>query len=152
MARNTNDGAIHAWTRLVRTSQAVMSAVEADLKSAGFPPLAWYDVLLELDRAHDRPLRPFELEAKLLLAQYNLSRLADRLVEAGYVEKRPCAEDGRGHVLRITRQGRALLRKMWPAYRAAVERHVGARLDKRQASDLAKLLGRLLPADPAPGQ
>src|SRR5947209_20067851 len=92
--RPPSDAVIRAWARLVRAQQAVLAAVEAELKAAGFPPLAWYDVLLELSRK-DEGLRPFALEQELLLAQYNLSRLLDRLESAGYVERRPCPDDAR---------------------------------------------------------
>jgi DNA-binding MarR family transcriptional regulator len=135
---------VHAWTRLVRAEQAVVAAVEADLKAAGFPPLAWYDVLLELSRAADGGLRPFALEQELLLAQYNLSRQIDRLEREGHVERRPCPQDGRGQIVAITAQGRALVKRMWPAYRAAIARHVGAKLSEDEATRLAVLLGKLI--------
>ena len=144
MNAKPSDSAVTAWVRLVAASRHVLTAVETDLKAAGFPPLAWYDALLELDRAQDQYLRPFELEARLLLAQYNLSRLVDRLTNAGYVEKLPYAGDGRGHVLAITKLGKALLKKMWPVYRAAIDRHLGARLSAKQTSDLVGLLSRLM--------
>ncbi len=76
----------------------------------------------------------------MLLAQYNMSRLADRLEQAGYLEKRASAEDGRGHVLRITPSGRRLLKRMWPVYGDAISRHVGSRLTKKDAEQLANLL------------
>jgi DNA-binding MarR family transcriptional regulator len=137
-----SDAVIRAWARLVRAQQTVLAAVEAELKAAGFPPLAWYDVLLELSRA-DAGLRPFALEQALLLAQYNLSRLLDRLEKAGYVERRTCAEDGRGQIVAITPSGRALIKRMWPTYRAAIARHLGAKLSEDEAARLASLLGKL---------
>ena len=75
--------AIDAWARLQRASGNVLARVEARLKAAGFPPLGWYDVLLELSRAEDKTLRPVEIEKRMLLAQYNVSRLLDRLAAAG---------------------------------------------------------------------
>lgn len=135
---------VRAWARLVTASQVVLSAVEADLKAAGFPPLAWYDLLLELERAGGTGLRPFELERKTLLVQYNLSRLVERLAKAGYLARRPCPEDGRGSLLTITRSGRTLLRRMWPAYGAAIEAHVGRRLPQQEADQLGRLLGKLI--------
>ena len=99
------DDAIGAWVRLVRVSQSLLSAVEADLKSSGFPPLAWYDALLELRRAGADGLRPFELQGAMLLAQYNLSRLTDRLDKAGYVRRRRYDGDRRGQLLTITPSG-----------------------------------------------
>jgi DNA-binding MarR family transcriptional regulator len=144
--RLPSEAVIRTWARLVRAQQQALTAVEADLKAAGFPPLAWYDVLLELSRAAGGELRPFALEQELLLAQYNLSRLIDRLEKAGYVERKTCPEDGRGQVVAITTSGRALLKKMWPTYRAAIGRHVGAKLSEDDATRLAALLGKLTDA------
>ena len=138
-----SDAVIRAWTRLVRAQHRVLGAVEADLRRAGFPPLAWYDALLELRRAPEG-LRPFQLEARMLLAQYNLSRLVDRLEAAGHLARAPSPEDGRGQVLTMTASGRALLAAMWPAYAAAIARHVGGRLTEAEAATLAALLDRLL--------
>ena len=144
--RPSSDAVIRAWARLVRAQQQALTAVESDLKAAGFPPLGWYDVLLELSRADGGELRPFALEQELLLAQYNLSRLIDRLEKAGYVERRTCPEDGRGQVVAITSSGRALVKRMWPSYRAAIGRHVGAKLSEDEAARLASLLGKLVDA------
>jgi DNA-binding MarR family transcriptional regulator len=140
--RQPSDAVVRAWARLIRAQQAVLAAVEAELKAAGFPPLGWYDVLLELTRK-DAALRPFALEQELLLAQYNLSRLLDRLEKPGYIERRPCPDDGRGQVVAITAAGRALVKRMWPTYRAAIARHVGSKLSEDEAARLAALLGKL---------
>jgi DNA-binding MarR family transcriptional regulator len=136
---------MRAWTRLVAAQAAVLGAVEADLKAAGLPPLAWYDVLLELRKAPDGRLRPLVIEERLLLAQHNVSRLIDRLEKAGYAERHPCPLDGRGQEIAITPQGRALLSQMWPVYAGAINRHLGARLDgDAEAGDLARLLEKLV--------
>ena len=139
-----SDAVVQAWVRLVRAQHTVLAEVEADLKAAGFPPLGWYDVLLELSREKVDGLRPFELEGRLLLAQYNLSRLLDRLEAAGYLERRPCAEDGRGHVVAITDPGRQLMKRMWPVYRAAITRHIGSKLREDEAARLGALLTKLI--------
>lgn len=134
---------VSAWVALLRTGRSVLAAVEADLKAAGFPALAWYDALLELRAAGADGLRPGELECRMLLAQYNVSRLVDRLVRAGYVERRPCPGDARGSILTVTAAGLELQKRMWPAYAAAIERHLGTRLTAAEAGDLARLLGKL---------
>src|SRR5215207_734092 len=140
---NPSEAAIQAWARLVRVSGALLDAVEAELKAAGFPALGWYDALLELDRAPEGRLRPFELERHMLLPQYSTSRLIDRLEKAGLVERRDCEIDGRGLHVAITQAGRDLRRRMWPAYGAAIERHVGSKIGCTDAQKLAELLGRL---------
>ena len=138
-----SDEAVAAWAKMIRVSQSLLSRVEADLKAAGLPPLAWYDALLELRRAGRAGLRPYALQQEMLLAQYNLSRLADRLIASGYVERQPCAEDGRGHVLVITPAGRAVAKRMWPVYRAAIRRHFADRLGGRDIKTLAAIMDKL---------
>ena len=138
------DPIVASWVALVRASNGVISAIAADGRAAGFPPLEWYDVLWDLENAPDG-VRPFEMEGRLLLAQYNLSRLIDRMAKAGYVEKRPCEGDGRGLVLVITESGKALRKKMWPVYHAAIRRHIGAHIDEKQAKTLCKLLVGMIP-------
>ena len=138
-----SSGQVRAWARLLRASQAVLGAVEAELKAKGFPPLSWYDALLELRRAGAKGLRPYELQGVMLLAQYNLSRLTERLARAGHIERIACEDDGRGHILRLTPQGGRLLKKMWPAYQAAIARHFADKLGGKDADALARILGKL---------
>lgn len=145
MSAEPSEAVVRAWVRLNRAQQSVLAAVEADLKEAGFPPLAWYDVLLELTRGDDGALRPVEIERRVLLAQYNLSRLVDRLEGDGLVTRQPCPDDRRGQLVRITPAGRRLQQRMWPAYAKAIQRRVGERLSDRDAATLALLLDKLAP-------
>jgi DNA-binding MarR family transcriptional regulator len=145
MTNHPSESAIRAWARLERAHRAALGTVEARLAKAGLPDLAWYDVLLELERAGTDGLRSFQLQAALLFQQYNLSRLVDRMVAAGHVAKTPSAEDGRGQVLTITRSGRALRRRMWPVYATAIEEAVGRHFSDTEARTLGDLLARLYP-------
>src|SRR6476659_7440342 len=144
MSRNPSDVAAQAWVRLMRARDRVLGAIEQDLKAAGVAPLAWYDVLLELSRAEDGRLRPFEIEKETLLAQYNLSRLLDRLEKEGLIRREPCEDDARGQWVVITEKGRALQARTWKVYARAIQSHVGEKLDERAAATLATLLGRLI--------
>ena len=148
MGENANvatETVITAWASLMRAQKVALTGIEADLKAAGLPPLGWYDVLFELKKAGDGGLRPMELEGRLLLEQHNISRLVDRLEAAGYVQRRPCANDRRGQMVALTQAGRSLLRTMWPVYRDAIQRHVGSKLGSdRHAETLSSLLERLM--------
>lgn len=128
----------------MRTQQFVLAAIEQDLKAAELPPLGWYDVLLELSRAADGRLRPFEIEERTLLAQHNLSRLLDRMDKAGLVQREVFAEDGRGRWVIITEAGRAMQARMWSVYAGALQLHLGDKLNEAQADRLAELLAALL--------
>jgi DNA-binding MarR family transcriptional regulator len=134
---------VAAWTRLVTASRVLLEEVEARLKAEGLPPLAWYDALWELERA-EAGLRPFELQERLLLPQYGMSRLLDRLVTAELVERLAVEEDGRGQRVRITSTGREMRGRMWPIYAGALCRLVEAPLREGEAASLAAALGRLI--------
>src|SRR5690242_16563202 len=143
MKRKPSTETTAAWIRLMRVPTRVLDAVEQDLKKAGFPPLAWYDALLELSRAPNCELRPVELERQMLLPQYSTSRLIDRLVDEGLALRRECKIDKRGQFVEITEAGRELQKKMWSAYSAAIEKHVGSKLSDADAARLSGLLDRL---------
>lgn len=134
---------VAAWIALARAGRLVTARIEQRLKEEELPPLSWYDALWELEKAGDCGLRPFELEKALLFEQYNLSRLADRLVGAGLVGRGACPEDRRGFRLRITAEGRVLRQDMWAVYGAAIEEAIGEWLTVEDAEGLAALLKKL---------
>src|ERR1700747_3006012 len=143
MKRKPSTEATAAWIRLMRVQSRVLDAVEQDLKKAGFPPLAWYDALLELSRAPSGELRPVELERQMLIPQYSTSRLIDRLVDEGLAARRECKVDKRGQFVEITEAGRELQKRMWGAYSAAIEKYVGSEPLDSEAKSLCGLLDRL---------
>mgnify|MGYP000170232679 FL=1 len=141
--RRPSDEVTEAWLRLMRVRSCVLEAVEQDLKKAGFPPLAWYEALLELSRAPGGELRPVELEKQMLLPQYSTSRLIERLVDEGLAARRECKNDKRGLFVEISEAGRDLQKRMGEAYSVAIERHVGSKLSDAEAAKLCGLLDRL---------
>ena len=144
MTGKPSDMTITAWARLLKAQAKALDAVETDLKAKGHPPLAWYDVLLELKREENGTLRPLELEKRLLLKQHNVSRLIDRMEQKNLLKRLPFAEDGRGQLVAITDHGQDLLRRMWPTYRASIQDHVGSKLSDSEMTKLAALLQHLL--------
>lgn len=139
MAIGTNSPTFQLWVRLIRITQRIHCRIDTALKSEGLPPLSWYDVLVELER-HEGPLRARDLEQHLLLAQYNLSRLLDRLEEQRLIAREPDPDDGRSRLIRITADGLAMRGRMWPVYRRIIEGSIGKRLTEAQAGEIAALL------------
>lgn len=131
------------WVTLNRAQQQLLAQMERDLKAAGLPQLSWYDVLWELDRADGGQLRPFEIEERTLLTQYNLSRLIDRLEKEGLVRREVFTQDGRGRWVVLTEEGRETRARMWKVYRRSIEEHLGARFSEAEAEVLTRLLERL---------
>ncbi|NND19566.1 MAG: winged helix-turn-helix transcriptional regulator [Silicimonas sp.] len=139
---DTSPGDTHvtAWVRLFRRSQEILQAVEQALKAEGLPNLSVYDLLLELRRASPDGVRPYELQSRMLIPQYNMSRLIERVEKEGLARREPCPVDGRGHLVHVTQAGRDMLDRMWPVYRRALDQSFASRIDEADARALAGLL------------
>ena len=137
---------IAAWARLTRVSGQVVQAVEAALKAESLPPLAWYDLLLELKRVDPEGLRPYRLQGEMLIPQYNMSRLIDRIESAGLLERIPCNDDRRGQVVRITTSGKAMLRRMWPVYSSVLAEKFAENISNEAAEELLRILPASVPS------
>ncbi len=111
---------VDLWFSLVRTHRLTIREVEARLAAAGLPGYAWYDVLWGLESGPGGTRRMHELADVLAIERYNLTRLVDRLEQEGLVQRARSAEDGRAAYATITREGRALRRKMWKVYESTV--------------------------------
>jgi len=144
MSDKLPETAVTAWARLIRAQQVLLERVEADLKAAGLPPLAWYDVLLELYRAESGQLRQFEIGDRVLLSKYNISRLLDRLEQEKLVRRQTCKEDRRGANVAITAQGRTMMKKMWPVYERGIEQYFARHMSTQETAQLAELMARLI--------
>ena len=144
MKTNPSDAMVMAWDRLVRCEAAVIRAVEAEVRAAGLPPIAWHAVLRVLSQAEAWRMRPYQIEEALRIPQYRLSRLLDGLEAAGFVQREAAPEDGRGQYVAMTPDGCAAQRKIWPVYAAAIEKHVGTKLSEKEAQQLSRLLGKIL--------
>ena len=124
-------------------NRVLLDDIESALKDAGLPLLSWYDALLELDKAGAEGIRPFELKERLLLPQYGMSRLLDRMAKAGLVDRQDVEDDGRGQIIRLTQKGRNTRQSMWPVYAGVLIRSVEQQLSKDEATELARLLKKL---------
>jgi DNA-binding MarR family transcriptional regulator len=103
-------------------------------------------VLWALERARDRRLRMRELADMTVISRSNLTRLVDRLEPAGLVERERAEEDRRGAFAVVTAEGRAMRRKMWPVYSAAIKELFEDQVAEREAAQMGDALRRILDA------
>ncbi|OZI38088.1 MarR family transcriptional regulator [Bordetella genomosp. 10] len=108
------------WFSFVRTHRLVIREVESRLAAAKLPAYAWYDALWGLESGQEGTRRMHELADTLAIERYNLTRLVDRLEQEGLVTRSRSAEDGRASYVSITKEGRALRKKMWKVYESTV--------------------------------
>ena len=144
MTKQPSKKSVTAWAKLVRIQTLLLNKINNSLKEAGLPPLAWYDVLLELERSGRDGLRQYEIGTKILLPKHNLSRLIDRLETEGLVERQACPEDGRGNIVRISPAGVSMRKTMWPVYGAELYASIERKLEPEKLTALDDILTNLL--------
>lgn len=146
MGKSTSDSASRAWSIILAAREYVIGRAERALADGGLPPLAWYDVLWALEQAPGGRLRMFELAEELVVARYNLSRIAERLVKAGLIERESCSSDGRGAFCVLTAAGRRMRARMWPTYREVIERLFAAQMRPQEITLISESLSRVVQA------
>jgi DNA-binding MarR family transcriptional regulator len=138
-----HESGLRAWSHFLGAHALAVRAIEERLKQASKPPIGWYDVLIELDRAGGR-LRIGELGERLVVEPYNMTRLLDRL-EAEKLLKREKAEgDRRGTMVCLTDKGAELRRRMWPHYRKAIQEAFGNALTESEAEAMVRSLKKVI--------
>lgn len=130
------------WFSFVRSHRALIREIERRLSNAGLPAYAWYDALWGVESGKDGTRRMHELADALVIERYNLTRLVDRLEQEGLVTRARSPDDGRAAYVTITNAGRALRKRMWKIYEAAVAELFLIQFDAKARRDLSDALDR----------
>src|SRR5512141_1094896 len=133
---------LRAWALLLATQATLIEKIEAALAAEDLPPLAWYDVLWELEKADGGRMRMHELAHTIVLSRSNLTRLIDRLEGAKLTAREPCPDDRRGAYAVLLPAGREMRRRMWPVYRKQIEALFASHLTGREAEALQTMLAK----------
>jgi DNA-binding MarR family transcriptional regulator len=142
---------MRAWTAFLNAQASLLRQLEAELIENEDMTLAEFDVLIQLGMAPDRRLRMTELSEKVRLSHSGVTRLVDRLAQAGLVKRTRCDSDRRGTFATLTGAGKARLRRAQPVHLRGVREHFGKRLTTAQLAAVAEALEPLARAsEPAP--
>src|SRR5688572_3956825 len=106
-----------AWRGIIFTHARVLEVVGRRLQEHSKIPLAFLDVLSRLYDAPDHRLRMQELQRQSLFTRSGMTRLVDRVEEAGLVSRERVPGDRRGVSVVITSTGIRV-------YEDAMRRHV----------------------------
>jgi DNA-binding MarR family transcriptional regulator len=131
-----------AFLALLRTHARLSDQLEFDVRRISGLSVARYDVLTHLDMAGGR-LGLSDLAQAIVLSPSGLSKLLDRMQQAGLIERQPDPEDARSTYAAITRHGRAVVRKIRQLHHPFLQHIFGDVLDDRDLADLARIMTRL---------
>jgi DNA-binding MarR family transcriptional regulator len=142
-----DEAEMRAWLGLLRVVMLLPGALDRQLRQDAGLTHASYMVLAVLSDAEDRSMRMSELARVTATSQSRLSHSVAALEQRGWVQRRPCPQDGRGQVATLTDAGVQVLVDTAPGHAEKVRSLVFDPLgpaDVEHLSDLAaRLVGRL---------
>ena len=108
---------VTAWRAIAASHAAASAALEHELGKRHGLGVSEFEVLDRLAERANRDFRAQELADAVHLSQSALSRLIDRLVKNGLVERCLCGEDRRGIYVTLTPAGRDRHAEAAPTHR-----------------------------------
>ncbi len=132
-----------AWGALTRTHAAIVGRLQEALAASDFPPLPWYEVLATVADAPEQRMKMGELAEAMVITRGGLTKLVDRLIKAGLMERTFCETDRRVSYATLLPAGQDLLEEMRPVIVAELHIAFAANLSDGEADELRGMLERV---------
>jgi len=137
-----DDPRLTAVGLLIEVHAGLRSAIEADLEAHGVTGTA-FEVLLRLARSPDGRLRMSDLAEQATLSPSGLTRVVDRLFDAGYAEREQHERDRRVFHAVITEAGCDLVEDILPSHLELVDRNLTGVLEPDELDALCRALRKV---------
>jgi MarR family 2-MHQ and catechol resistance regulon transcriptional repressor len=141
-----DDERIQLMGLIVRTNRRLNDALGRELEQTVGIPLVFFDVLIHVGAAPDGRLTMSRLSNEVALTTGGVTRLVDRMAEAGLVARQNCPNDRRSVHVVLTPEGHSVLERAVAAHIQGIDRHLMAHLDNRDRAALEGVLSKLLDA------
>lgn len=137
-----DDPVITTFGRLLEAFSTMERRLARNLEAEAELPLTWFEVLLRVARSPEERLMMSELSAQLALTTGGVTRLVDRIVEAGYLERVPAEHDRRVIWAVVTPRGHEVVEHAAEVH--AAELHdIFANFTTKDRATLDRFLDRL---------
>ena len=134
---------LELWQQLTIVQRWLARDLDRILREAlGYPAL-WIDTLTALAGTPKGQERIMALGDQLGTDRSVLSRLVDRMVDAGQVRREPHPTDGRVVMVVLTSRGRRELRRALPTFRDAIRQTGLGSLTKSEKRALQRVLRKV---------
>lgn len=140
---NLDDPTVTAWGVVLEGTGRMYALFGRRLeREVGIPP-TWFEVLLRLGRSPGRRLRMVELSRQISFSDSGLSRLADRMEEAGLIDRALCRTDRRGTEAVLTDEGAQTLERALALHVADLHHHLLPLVSSQELDVLTRVMDRL---------
>ena len=128
------DPRIEPWRAFLQAHARVTRRLDEELRAEHDLSLAEYDALLTIADAPDRRIRMRQLADRVILSKSGVTRLIDRLVLDGLVQRDVCLSDARGAEAVLTPAGLDRLRRASRTHLRGIDEHFLAAMDQADLS------------------
>jgi DNA-binding MarR family transcriptional regulator len=129
------------WRSFVECSTVVLDVLDEELQADAGLSLSWYDLLVRLEE--NDGMRMNEIAERILFSKSGLTRMIDRMEEAGLVRRERPAEDRRVIRVWMTPHGTETLRAARKVHHRGIQRHYLGHLTTRDLEAIAAVLRKL---------
>ena len=144
LAQIVSDERLLLMGLLVRSHRRLADLLGRELEQAVGIPLVWFDVLINIGGAPEGRLTMSKLSTDIALTTGGVTRLVDRMVEAGLVARQNCPSDRRSVHVVLTPVGQDTLHRAVTAHMDGIDRYLIAPLDAADRAALELALTKLL--------
>jgi DNA-binding MarR family transcriptional regulator len=134
--------AMKDWRVFFEVALAIPDILDAELQQTVGLSLRWYDVLVQLEEA-GQGTQMNELAGRILASKSGLTRVIDKMEEAGLVRRERPADNRRVVLVHITDAGLERLAEARRHHRDSIRRHFTEHLTAQDMAMLAKTLGKV---------
>jgi DNA-binding MarR family transcriptional regulator len=145
-ARAADSRLVHDFGLLIKTATRLEQRIDTALRHECRISHTMFEVLIRLCRRPDEEISQRRLADDLTLTSSGITRLVDRMEEAGLVRRVPAPGDRRSVLVESTDHGRTVFLRAAAAHAQVVERYFVAPLDP---DDYGRLTGSLGAIDEA---
>src|SRR5215218_8941533 len=118
-----DDARLAPWRAFLVAHARISRRLDEELRSEHDLSLAEYDALLTIARSPGRRIRMGLLADEVILSKSGVTRLIDRLVTDGLVERGVCLSDARGAEAVLTDAGLARMRSASRTHLRGISQH-----------------------------
>lgn len=138
-----DDDRITLWGLFLEAFHGIEERLWSDLDGAFAYPPPFFEVLLRIARTPGQQVPMTRLADMVLFSSGGFTKLADRMEDAGLIERVACPTDRRSLLATLTPKGRRTLDRALGVHLESLERHVTGRLDAAQRDQLEVILRTL---------
>ncbi len=126
---SADDPRLAPWRAFLTAHARISRRLDEELRVDHDMSLAEYDALLTIARTPGRRIRMGQLAEEVILSKSGVTRLIDRLVSDGLVERDVCLADARGAEAVLTARGLDRLRAASGTHLRGISEHFLAALE-----------------------